>query len=87
MPSRNRNFAEFRGIQIVGTEVATTICVWELWREGTQVGYAYTQPALRDPNASTGWAFRRMGDGSRSGAVFQGRTWQQAIVGFRNSFG
>jgi hypothetical protein len=87
VPPRNRDFAEFRGVQIIGTELDATICAWELWHNGVHVGYAYTQPALQDANASTGWAFRKTGDGTRSGEVFQARTWEQAVAKFRNSLG
>src|SRR5690242_4174429 len=85
MPAQNRKFDEFYGVQIVGTEVKNTICAWELWRDRKHVGYAYTQPALQDPNASTGWAFRELGDGNRSGTSYQARTWQQAVVEFRRA--
>ena len=64
MPAQNRNFDEFYGVQIIGTEVKNTICAWELWRDRKHVGYAYTQPALQDPNASTGWVFRELGSGA-----------------------
>ncbi len=71
-PSKNQQFGPYWGVQIVGTDPTETICVWELWNNGTQRGYLYTQPA-------GGWVSRTMGNGKRSGDCFQARTPEEAV--------